>query len=81
MPKDWTKQLIDDVSELDNNCFNDMPLTIVIRTGQEDNGDRYFDATVYTGHEENKGDTLADVVGADSLSELFNDLVKNWRGR
>lgn len=73
---DPIEQLYQDVSELDNQCYNKMPLTIVIRTGQNDDGERYFDASVFTGHIDGQGNNLADVINAESLSELFNELVK-----
>lgn len=80
MSKDWTKQLIDDVSEIDNKCFNEMPLSIVIRTGQTDDGDRYFDAAIYDGEQYNPtlGNCLAEYLGAESLNELFQELNKVW---
>ena len=74
----WTEQLISDVTDLDNKCYNTMPLTIIIRTDLDDNGERFFDATIFTGHDEAKGDHVADVIGADSLSELLKELVENW---
>lgn len=78
--KDWIQQLVTDVSDIDDKCFNDMPLTIVIRTGQDDSGKRYFDATVFTGHQtEQEGKTLVDVIGAEELSELFEELAKSWQ--
>lgn len=78
--KDWTEQLIGDIIELDNKCYNKMPLTILIRTDLDDNGERFFDASVYTGHEDGKGDSLCDVIGADSLSELFKELNQEFSG-
>lgn len=78
MSKPWTDQLVSDISDLDNKCFNEMPLTIVIRTDSDDKGERFFDASVFTGFEEGKGKTLVDVIGAESLSELFKELVKAW---
>lgn len=74
----WTEQLISDVSDLDNKCYNTMPLTIIIRTDLDDNGDRFFDATVFTGFNEAEGNHITDVVGADSLSELFRELARDW---
>ena len=76
--KDWTEQLISDISELDNKCFNEMPLSILIETSVDDNGNRYFDCTVYTGFDKQEGLLLVDVIGVDSLSELFSELVKKW---
>lgn len=78
--KEWAEQLFDDVSELDNKCYNEMPLTILIRTDLNDDGERYFDCSIYKGHADmDEGVTLVDVIGAESLFELFSELVKEWK--
>lgn len=76
--KDWLEQLYDDISELDNKCYNEMPLSILIRTDLNEDGERYFDCTIFKGHADIE-QTLVDVIGADSLSELFKELVKEWK--
>lgn len=68
----WAEQVGNDIET--KLIFNTMPLSIVIRTGQNDNGERYFDASIFTGHENDKGDNLVDVINAESLSELFKEL-------
>jgi hypothetical protein len=73
------KQLIDNIYELDNQCYNTMPLTIIIRTDLDDNGERFFDAEVFTRFNRDEGEHIAEVVGAEDLAELFKELIEKWK--
>jgi len=80
MLKHWTEEIGQAVDEIDSKSFEAHPVTVVITTDLDDNGDRYFDATIFKGLLPVSGGlSLVEYIGAESLSELLQKLNEGWK--
>lgn len=74
MTQHWAEQVGQAVDELTNKCFEEDVVTIVIQSCFTDGGKHVFDASIVKGVVFVNNDTIADYIGAESLSELLQKL-------
>lgn len=81
MTIDRERRIIDALHDLDNTAFNEGDCTIIFFFGTNDNGERYVDAEMVTGHiiytSREKHQDLGSVIGPEDLIEAIVELGKN----